>query len=190
MRLPKTTKSRVWLAVGALTALAVIAFSITAYNLWQDGNTPSASKAKTDKNAIPAGPTGYPTFSDSSTPTAGASSTAFGSSNSFGKGVAGANPFATSIAGDTGPHVVTITVTSDVAAYVGYRYRDKKAGGTKVVGRSFSITRTVPGSRPSGQVGVQVPPNSTYATCSIAIDGKTVVTRRVDGVYGVVVCTG
>lgn len=185
MRLPKTTKSRVWLAIGAITALAVIAFGITAFNLWQDGNDPSASSSKDGKDAIPAGPTDYPTFAGPSVP-AGDAASALGG-GLFGKTAGSKDPFGTG-ASDNRLHTVKITISSDGAAYLGYRYRDGKNSDIKVINRSFTYTRTVNGPLPLVQVAVQVLRSATYATCSVAIDGTTTDSATARGTNHVVVC--
>lgn len=187
MRLPQSTKSRVWLAVAGLGVLVVIAFGITAFNLWQDGNGPSASGSKDGKSGIPAGPSDYPAFEGpSASPSSGAAG-AFGGAL-FGKGKSGSDPFASSSGGDTRLHTVTVSIKADGAAYVGYRYRDGRSSNAKVVGRAYSFTRTVRGPLPVAQIGVQVMSTSTYATCSIAIDGTTTVVQTAHGRNNIVVC--
>lgn len=195
MRLPQTTKSRVWLAVGVVTVAAIVAFGMAAYSLWQDGNVPSTSSSKESKHAIPPGPTGYPTFSGPSTAVPGGVSKIPGLSASeaallaSGKGISTDKPFASGF-GDTRLHKVTVSVTGDGALNIGYRFRDGKDADSRVVTRSFSYTRSVHGPLPVVQIGVQVLYNATYATCSITIDGTTTVTRRsATGPGHIAVCT-
>lgn len=185
MRLPQTTQSRVWLGLGALGVLSVIAFAITAFSLWQDGNSPSNSASKSGNTAIPAGPGGFPT--SKGTASAGKSASAL-AQFANGKGLNGADPFANS-SGIVQNHKVTITATGDAAVYVGYRFRDGKGSDLRVINKSFSFTRTVRGSLPVAQVAVQVLNNGTYATCSIALDGVTVISSTARSSGHVTICT-
>lgn len=90
--------------------------------------------------------------------------------------------------GDTGPHKVRITVTSDGAIYVGYRFY-KGSQGLKYANKSFSVSETVKGGRGVAQVGAQVLDTASYATCSISIDGVVVTTNRASKRFAVAVCT-
>ena len=189
MRLPKSTRSRVWLALGALGIVAVIAFGITAYNLWQDGNSPSASGSSKDKTTNPLdGPSDYPTSEGTATPKIKGLSAKDAALLASGKGISDKNPFSSSF-GDTRLHTVTIRVSGDGAVYVGYRYRDGKASNSRVISRSFSTSRSVHGPLPVAQVGVQVMTSGTYATCSILIDGVVVNSSTAHGANHVTVCT-
>ena len=184
MQLPKSKKSRIWLALAAVGVIAIVAFGFTAYHLWQDGNAPSGSKADKDKYKIGDAPTGYPTFEGAPTPKAGADVLA-----AKGKVFSNVNPFATGY-GDSRLHTVTLSVSGDGALSIGYRFRDGKSGDSKVVNRSFSTTRSVHGPLPVAQIGVQVLSNASYATCSITIDGTTTTSHKSRiGPGHVVVCT-
>ena len=90
--------------------------------------------------------------------------------------------------GDTGPHEVTISVTSDGAIYVGYRFWKGKSG-LKFAEKSFSTTQTVHRGRGVAQVGAQVLDTATYATCTISVDGVVVTTNRASKKLAVAVCT-
>lgn len=96
------------------------------------------------------------------------------------------DPFAKAI-GDSSIHKVTISVTSDGAVYVGYRYR---SGGTglKVMDQTFSRTQNERGPLPVVELAVRVIGNSTYATCTVTIDGTKVVSQTAKGGGHITIC--
>ncbi len=96
------------------------------------------------------------------------------------------DPFASSD-GDRTRHEVRVTFTADGSLYAGYRFRNG-GEGIKVASSSLTIDRTVRGPLPVAQVAVQVLENSTYATCSIEIDGVVVNTQTARGKNHVVIC--
>lgn len=98
------------------------------------------------------------------------------------------NPFGNT-AGDRRFHTVQITLRSDGAMYIGYRYRDK-SGGLKIAERTLVVNHRVRGPLPVAQVAVQVLDTATFATCSIAIDGVTVTQSTARGSHHVAICTG
>ncbi len=83
---------------------------------------------------------------------------------------------------------VTITVRSDGPVFIGYRFRSGTEG-PYVADRSKTITKRLRGPLPVAQVGVQVFSSSTYATCTIKIDGVTIAQGTAKGTNDVVVCT-
>lgn len=105
--------------------------------------------------------------------------------NALGSGAE--DPFA-SAEGDTSPHKVSITFTADGSLYAGYRFRNG-GEGIKVADRTLTVNRVVNGPLPLAQVGVQVVGDSTFATCTITVDGVTVTTQTARGKGFVVVCT-
>lgn len=179
MRLPKSKKSRIWAGVAALTVLAVIAFGVTAFNLWQDGNAPSASDSKNGKKPIPDGPSGFPTI-------AGATPTAAIDPATLAKNLKNGDPFGAG-GTDNSVHTVTLTFTSDGAAYLGYKLRGGQSDA-KVVSKSYSVTRSVHGPLPVAYVVVQALSNATYATCTITIDGAVTNSETAKGRYNVIGC--
>jgi hypothetical protein len=104
-------------------------------------------------------------------------------------GVLGSDPFANDT-GDNTLHKVVVRFTSDGALYAGWRYRTKGGEGLKVAEQSLTVGKTVRGSLPVAQAAVQVLGTSTYATCSISVDGVTVRSQTARGQNHVVVCVG
>jgi hypothetical protein len=104
-------------------------------------------------------------------------------------GVFGGDPFANDT-GDNTLHKVVVRFTSDGALYAGWRYRTKGGEGLKVAEQSLTVGKTVRGSLPVAQAAVQVLGTSTYATCSISVDGVTVRSQTARGQNHVVVCVG
>lgn len=149
-----------------------------------DGSDPATSKDRTGSQAsVPFGTDTneveavkpLPSPTPSPTPTAQAD-TSLGFKKPFGKA-----------AGDNTPHSVTITIKSDGAVYIGFRfYQGTK--GYRFANRSFTITRTVHGAKPLAQVGVKYESNATYATCSISVDGVVINSNRTGKKFAVTVC--
>lgn len=101
----------------------------------------------------------------------------------------GDDPFATTSSDQT-LHKVVIRFTSDGAMYAGWRYRTKGGEGLKVANRTLEVSKTVKGSLPVAQAAVQALQTSTYATCTIIVDGVAVTTQTARGVNHVTVCIG
>lgn len=96
------------------------------------------------------------------------------------------DPFAKAI-GDSSMHKVTITFTSDGPMYLGYRYRSGKTG-VRVANHSFSSTKNERGPLPVVELAVRVIGTSTYAKCSITIDGTEVESQTAKGSGHITVC--
>lgn len=105
--------------------------------------------------------------------------------NALGSGTE--DPFANT-EGDTSEHRVSVTFTADGSLYAGYRFRNG-GEGIKVAGNSLTVERTVKGPLPLAQVAVQVVGDSTFATCTIKVDGVKVTSQTARGKGYVVVCT-
>lgn len=187
MRSRKSTKRRIWPIVVALLLVAVVVIAGIDHKLRSETATPLATPTYPATVQDPDVPSDVSSDAPSSESSSAASSGG-GSLLALGKSFSATDPFA-SRAGDTRMHSVTITITADGAAYAGYRYRDGKRSDVRIVDRRFSITRSVRGPLPIVQIGVQVMSNSTWATCSIAIDGTTTNSQTVRGVNHVGVCT-
>ena len=99
------------------------------------------------------------------------------------------DPFATA-SGDDTLHKVVLTFTADGGMYAGWRYRSKTGSGVQVADKSLVLSKTVRGGLPVAQMGVQVLGTSTYASCTISVDGVKVSTQTARGVNHVVVCVG
>lgn len=86
-------------------------------------------------------------------------------------------------------HHVVITLTSD--GPMKYVYRTQH-GDTpvRVANRQTSKTYNLRGPRAVAQAFVQVSNGSTYATCTITVDGVRASTSTARQLYEVVVCTG
>ncbi len=101
----------------------------------------------------------------------------------------GSDPFA-GAASDNTLHKVVIRFTSDGGMYAGWRYRTKGGDGSKIADRTLEVSKTVRGALPVAQAAVQVLQTSTYAKCTIFIDGVAVTTQTAKGVNHVTVCMG
>ncbi len=111
-----------------------------------------------------------------------------GDGDQRGFGTNGLDPLANA-QGDTRIHDVTVTLRSDGPIKWMFRTR---AGDGPVQNASgpVSFTKRVRGPLPAAQVLVQVLPRSTYATCSISIDGRRVDSSTSRTAYQVIACTG
>jgi hypothetical protein len=101
----------------------------------------------------------------------------------------GADPFANASSDHT-LHKVVIRFTSDGAMYAGWRYRTKGGEGSKIASRTLEVSKTVRGALPVAQAAVQSLQTSTYATCTIFVDGVAVTRQTARGVNHVTVCIG
>lgn len=87
--------------------------------------------------------------------------------------------------GPRGPHTVTISVSGTRAGYAA-QWRD----GHKVTGTTsgtWSVTRTVTGGLPLGEVTIQGI-KSASASCTITIDGEEKVSESITKAWGVTWC--
>ncbi|MCW2749074.1 MAG: hypothetical protein JWR83_184 [Aeromicrobium sp.] len=177
------SSKRVRLVAIAATSLGCVMLLVAGFMIW-NGNSSNSTNG-VDGNALApyqGNTNDFENLRPTQAPASGVSLPGFTTGASAG------DPFANSV-GDSSIHRVTISVTSDGAIYVGYRYRNGKKG-VKVANGSFSDSRTLHGPLPLAQVGVQVIGNGTYAICSVTIDGAKVVTYTAKGAGHVVVCTG
>jgi hypothetical protein len=110
-----------------------------------------------------------------------------GSEGEPGFGTSGKDPF-DNMVGSTQIYHVTINLRSDGRMKFIYRYRTGYTDPATANG-SASVSKHLRGPRAVAQVFVQLI-GGTYATCSIAIDGKTVSTTTAKKMYDVVACTG
>ena len=101
---------------------------------------------------------------------------------------AGGNSF-TDVPRNDQIHDVTITLRSDGPMKYMYRFHTGDIG-PKDANRSASITKKLRGPRAVAQVFVQVLGSSSYATCTMSIDGEIVSTTTARTTYQVVACTG
>jgi len=99
------------------------------------------------------------------------------------------DPFANASSDHT-LHKVVIRFTSDGAMYAGWRYRSKGGDGSKIASRTLEVSKTVRGGLPVAQAAVQALQTSTYATCTIFVDGVAVTKQTAKGVNHVTVCVG
>ncbi len=86
-------------------------------------------------------------------------------------------------------HNVLITLTSDGPMKYVYRTADGDTA-PRLANRQTSMTYNLRGPRAVAQAFVQVINGSTYATCTITVDGVRASTSRATKLYQVVVCTG
>lgn len=91
---------------------------------------------------------------------------------------------------DIAPHKVTVSITSDGAVHLGFRFY-KGGSGYRFADRTFSMTKTVRGTRPYlAQVAAKLQPTATWAKCSISVDGVVVVRGSTSEKYpNFTVCT-
>lgn len=105
-----------------------------------------------------------------------------------GLGTNGVDPLANA-AGDTRLHDVTVTLRSDGPIRWLFRTRSGDSA-PQDANRSVSFTRRIRGPLPAAQIFVQVIPRSSYATCTISIDGVVVESVTAKKAYQAVACTG
>lgn len=86
-------------------------------------------------------------------------------------------------------HNVNITLTSDGPMKFVYRTQNGDTA-PRVADRHTSINYKLRGPRAVAQAFVQVLQGSSYATCTITIDGERVSTATARSTYQVVACTG
>jgi hypothetical protein len=84
---------------------------------------------------------------------------------------------------------VTITLTSDGPMKYAYRTREGPSA-PQSANRTASVSLRLRGPTPVAQAFVQLIDGSTYATCTITIDGERVSRATAKKMYQVVACTG
>lgn len=89
-----------------------------------------------------------------------------------------------------GPHSVALTASSSSGRLraLGYRFRGHQATAIYNVRTPFRISDHVSGLNKLAAIGVQVDSRGGTATCSIIVDGRTIVTRSASGPGQVAVC--
>ncbi|AXT85583.1 hypothetical protein C6I20_10515 [Aeromicrobium sp. A1-2] len=181
MHLPTDRVNRVALAAMVLGAAIIVGTLLT---MWLGGSDESSAPAGTGSSSafrpLPDALEVEPIDPDETDGLAG---------TGLGAKIGSDDPFATE-SGDNTLHKVVLTFTADGGMYAGWRYRGKSGSGVKVADRSLVLTKTVRGGLPVAQMGVQVLGTSTYATCTISVDGVKVSTQTARGVNHVVVCVG
>lgn len=86
-------------------------------------------------------------------------------------------------------HKVTITLTADGPMKYVYRTKDGTTA-PRTANRQTSMSYELRGPRAVAQAFVQQIGSSTYATCSITVDGERVSTETARKTYQIVACTG
>ena len=84
---------------------------------------------------------------------------------------------------------MTITLTADGPMKYVYRTKDGTTA-PRTANRQTSMSYELRGPRAVAQAFVQQIGSSTYATCSITVDGERVSTETARKTYQIVACTG
>jgi hypothetical protein len=168
--------------IGAI-ALGVILLLAGGYAMLHGG---SDGKAATDDPTATLPPESDAGTDDSLPPSDGASPSTLANLPGFSSGSSDTHAYAFTI-GDTKIHTVTLSITTDGPAYLGYQFRNGKPH--KVLGKnSFSITQHLRGPSPIAQVAGQVVGSDSYTTCAIYIDGKKAISKTVRGLNNIAFC--
>ncbi|MDQ3155327.1 MAG: hypothetical protein M3Q98_01165 [Actinomycetota bacterium] len=166
-------------AIVACSALAAAMLIFAGFLFWQNDSADSAGSPLTNGKALNSA-LGAGSELDKSEVVDSDGELAFDCSN----------PFGTNVSPSSTVHKVVFRATSDgPIGRLGYVVR---WGSTKTVTTSqssWSTARSVRGPRPVAQLAVQVSAGSTYARCTIVVDGKQASSYVARGVNHVVVCT-